>query len=198
MQKLLVYYGAFNPITKAHMGIMRECKKRFPGIIKGKIMPTGDGNPYKESGTLYHRVEMCKQATLRDPWINVEPFQKDWKGMLHALSTYQNLCPKQKIMCVMGSDKIKEFQHWQSKDEVYNILNNFEGICVLRNGETVYDVQTELDKLFPRTSFKMHYLDSPHPEVSSSVVRNQIKENGSSYDVDANVMIYIRNHGLYR
>lgn len=202
VKRVLVHYGAFNPPTIGHTAALAHARSIVRDVSKVKMVPCGNGNPWKPMVDLNHRVAMCQLAT-KDTAVDVEPFEKEWRGHKSVLEIYRSLCPKQRVSCFVGSDKVAELAYWEHQEDAYTMMKEFEVVCLPRDGTTEGDVRRRLSNIFPilgQSNFTVLPSLGEIEKISSTTVRELIRDEDDQWKelVDPSVAEYIETHGLYR
>jgi len=178
--KVLVYGGAFNPPTRAHIDLSGSVRKKA-GFDKVLFVP---------SKTTYIRIDQEKDGVFPDerrlamleavaavhPWMLVSDYEITQASQPR---TYQTLCHfrKQGMDCglLIGADKLIELETgWR---HVREIAHEFGIYCMQRDG-------LDLERLISESAFLsdireyIHLYPSPlsYQTASSSAIRARLRE----------------------
>jgi nicotinate-nucleotide adenylyltransferase len=170
MRKVGLYFGTFNPIHIGHLIIANYMVEN--SNLDEIWMVVTPHNPFKRKSSLldnHHRFELVYKATENYP--KIKPSDIEFKlpqpnyttnTLAHISETYLD----KEFCLIMGEDNLKSFHKWK----------NFETILE-RHHIYVYPrisdgtVATQFD-----THPKIHKVDAPIVQISSTQVRNGIKE----------------------
>ncbi len=192
--KVAILGGAFDPITTGHIKncqFVLNTSKTFDEVW---LMPCYKHMNGKKMESYEHRLNMCKLAAEKDPRIKVSDFEG-----IHKLSgeTYQlvkaiekeKLTENHNFSLIIGQDNANTFDRWVNADVLEQMIRF---VVVPRPG------------VEPEGNW---YLKSPHiwlsndgtlSDVSSTLVREQIRTKGNSSFVDQDVLNYILENKLYQ
>ncbi|WP_034042209.1 nicotinate (nicotinamide) nucleotide adenylyltransferase [Wocania ichthyoenteri] len=167
--KVGLYFGSFNPIHIGHLVIANHLVEHSDlDQIWFVVTPH---NPFKKKSSLldnYQRLEMVYRATkdytkLKPSDIEFNLPQPNYT--INTLTYLQEKYPDYKFSLIMGEDNLKSFHKWK----------NFE--LILKNHH-IY-VYPRISKGSIETQFddhkKIHHIDAPIMELSSTFIRNAIK-----------------------
>jgi nicotinate-nucleotide adenylyltransferase len=170
MRKIGLYFGTFNPIHIGHLIIANYMVENSD--LDEIWMVVTPHNPFKKKSSLldnHHRFELVYKATENYP--KLKPSDIEFKlpqpnyttnTLAHISETYQD----KEFCLIMGEDNLKSFHKWK----------NFETI-IERHHIYVYPrisdgtLATQFD-----THPKIHKLDAPIIQISSTLIRNGIRD----------------------
>jgi nicotinate-nucleotide adenylyltransferase len=170
--KIGLYFGTFNPIHVGHL-IIANYFAEFTDLEQIWIVVTPH-NPLKKKNTLlddYHRLEMVHLATANYP--KLKPSDIEFKlsqpnYTVNTLAHLQEKFPQNEFALIMGEDNLNSLQKWKNYEV---ILHNHELYVYPRiSAET----KPELPFL-KEFNAKIHIIDAPVVEISSTFIRNAIK-----------------------
>jgi len=168
--KIGLYFGTFNPIHIGHLTIANHMAEYSD--LDAIWMVVTPHNPFKKKSTLLdnnHRYEMVNIATEDYPKIkpsNIEFKLPQPNYTVNTLAHLKEKYPVYEFCLIMGEDNLKGLHKWK----------NYEVILAHHN---VY--------VYPRISEgtvehqftdhpKIHRVNAPIMEISSTFIRNAIKE----------------------
>ncbi len=164
--------GCFNPVTKAHIDLIKSVMKREE-LEKVFFVPMGDLYEKKDLICLEHRIKMLELALQKETGFEILAISNNEKKM-YAIDTFQmidQLFPKTERFFIMGSDNYKKILEWKNAKK---LLRNYHYIVLDR----------EMGNM---------------KQISSSIVRQKIKQNESIDDlVPKKVIEYIKQKNLYK
>ena len=165
-----LYFGSFNPIHIGHLIIANQLVENSDlDQIWFVVTPH---NPFKKKSTLldnFQRLEMVFLATkdydkLKESNIEFNLPQPNYT--INTLTYLQEKYPKYQFSLIMGEDNLKSFHKWKNFEV---ILENHNIYVYPRISEGIVDTQFSSHK-------KIHKIDAPIMEISSTMIRNAIKE----------------------
>lgn len=168
--KVGLYFGTFNPIHVGHIIIANHVLENSD--LDEVWMVVTPHNPLKKKSSLledYHRLQMIHLAT--ETYEKLKPSDIEFKlsqpnYTINTLVHLKEKFPKHQFSLIMGEDNLKSLHKWK----------NYE--LILRD----YDIY-----VYPRISEakipdefinhpQIHKVNAPVIELSSTFIRNSIKE----------------------
>ena len=186
MKKVLAFFGAFNPPTRAHLELAdyawRETGRE--GIIfvpsRTDYIRNNQGKDAVYSNE--EREEMLRRLADSRPWMRV----CDWE--LHQAEqprTYRTLCHLREEgyepSLLMGSDKLRELSSgWKHVPE---IAREFGIVCLARGKDSCREIIRD-DPFLQAISDGIVLLDTPDhwKGISSTAVREILRQPGDPED----------------
>ena len=171
MKKIGLYFGTFNPIHIGHLAIANHMAE-YSDLDEIWMVVTPH-NPFKKKNTLldnHHRLEMVFRATESYP--KLKPSDIEFKlpqpnYTIHTLVHLQEKHPNYSFNLIMGEDNLKGFHKWKNYE---TILENHEIYIYPRISKGTVEHQF-------RGHTKINMIDAPVMEISSTFIRNAIKNN---------------------
>lgn len=167
--KVGLYFGTFNPIHIGHL-IIANHMAEYSGLDQIWLVITPH-NPLKKKNTLlddHHRLEMVHLAT--EDYPKLKPSDIEFRlpqpnYTVHTLAHLQEKYPSHEFSLIMGEDNLNSLHKWKN----YEVLLQNHDIYVYPriNTETI---NPALDHS------RIHRVDAPVMEISSTLIRNNIKE----------------------
>lgn len=169
--KIGLYFGTFNPIHVGHLVIANHLAEY--GDLDQVWFVVTPQSPFKVKHSMldnHQRLEMVYRATkdydkLRPCDIEFNLPQPNYT--INTLVHLQEKFPEHTFALIMGEDNLKGFHKWKNHEL---ILEGYHIYVYPRISEGI--VETQFDK-HP----KIHHVDAPIMELSSTFIRNSIKEN---------------------
>lgn len=164
-----LYFGTFNPIHIGHL-IIANHMAEYSGLDQIWLVITPH-NPLKKKNTLlddHHRLEMVHLAT--EDYPKLKPSDIEFRlpqpnYTVHTLAHLQEKYPSYEFSLIMGEDNLNSLHKWKNYEV---ILHNHDIYVYPRiNTETI---NPSLDRS------RIHRIDAPVMEISSTFIRNSIKE----------------------
>jgi nicotinate-nucleotide adenylyltransferase len=189
--KVGLYFGSFNPIHVGHL-IIASYMVDYTDLEQVWFIISPQ-NPLKnKTGLLneYERFEMIRLAIEDDPRFKVSDIEFHLPRPSYTIDTLTYLDekhPEHQWYLIMGTDTTDTLPKWKNYQQ---ILNNYKIAAYKRPG---FDANTGF--LHPSITF---YEDVPQMEISSSFIRNAIKNKKSvKYLLPNKTYQYIDKWGFY-
>ncbi|WP_282135047.1 nicotinate (nicotinamide) nucleotide adenylyltransferase [Seonamhaeicola maritimus] len=168
--KIGLYFGSFNPIHVGHLVIANHIAENSD--LDQVWFVVTPHNPFKKKSTLldnYQRLEMVYRATQDYPKLKPSDIEFKLPQPNYTINTLAHLEEKyeaHEFCLIMGEDNLKHFHKWKNANV---ILENYH----------IY-VYPRIPKQTVETKFddheKVHFIDAPVMEISSTFIRKSIKE----------------------
>ena len=184
--------GSFCPPTIAHVELAKKCIEA--GYCDRVVLvPVNDAYKKDTNIEAKHRIEMVRLALKDEENVTYSLHEQGYDKMVYtydSLKMLQKQYPDARIVFIAGADKLplKWFQREALISEFGFILTNRGDI----DCETEIAKSSTLSKY--RDNIKILHYDS---NVSSTMVREEIGENGYTNLVAPAVMDYICEHNLF-
>ncbi|GAA3644425.1 nicotinate (nicotinamide) nucleotide adenylyltransferase [Flavivirga jejuensis] len=167
--KVGLFFGSFNPIHIGHLVIANHLAE-YSDLDQVWFVVTPH-NPFKKKSSLldnYQRLEMVYRATkdytkLKPSDIEFNLPQPNYT--INTLVYLQEKYPDHAFSLIMGEDNLKSFHKWKNYEL---ILENHHIYVYPRISKNKIETQFDGHK-------KIHYIDAPIMELSSTLIRNAIK-----------------------
>ncbi|MFH6767126.1 nicotinate (nicotinamide) nucleotide adenylyltransferase [Gaetbulibacter aquiaggeris] len=168
--KVGLFFGSFNPIHIGHLVIANHLVE-YSDLDQVWFVVTPH-NPFKNKNTLlnnYQRLEMVYRATkdyskLKPSDIEFNLAQPNYT--INTLVHLQEKYPQHEFALIMGEDNLKSFHKWKNYEL---ILENHHIYVYPRVSEQKVETQFDNHK-------KIHLINAPIMELSSTFIRNAIKK----------------------
>ena len=203
--KIGILGGTFDPIHKGHMHIASAALKEF-SLDSVWFMPAG--NPYFKAGTGVTapelRLNMVRAAiSSYNEKFEVCDIEINDTSETHTADTLlklHGLYPEHSFYYIMGLDSLIMLYKWYRPDI---ILSNAVILCADRDSgadvqNAVLNEGERLAAIYPKTEFDIRLIHTPRMNISSSMIRQMVKENKNiSEYVDPAVFRLIKENRLY-
>jgi len=168
--KVGLFFGSFNPIHIGHLVIANHLVE-YSDLDQVWFVVTPH-NPFKNKNTLldnYQRLEMVYRATkdytkLKPSDIEFNLPQPNYT--INTLVHLQEKYPQHEFALIMGEDNLKSFHKWKNYEL---ILENHHIYVYPRVSDQKVETRFDGHK-------KIHVINAPLMELSSTFIRNAIKE----------------------
>ena len=197
MKKIGLYFGSFNPIHIGHLAIANYMIEFSPGLdhIWFVISPQ---NPLKKKLTLlanHHRLHLAELAIGNDPELEVSDIEFNLPRPSYTIDTLTYLeerYPANRFILIMGADNLSTINKWKNHDL---LLEKYEIYVYPRPGYPTDKIGAYKNIL---ENAKIHMVDAPLMEISSSFIRTSIIEGKNiRYFLPPKVYEYIREMHFY-
>ncbi len=198
MASIVVYGGSFNPIHNGHLGICRWAKDRF-GADQVLLIPAAYP-PHKEAPDLASgedRAAMCRLAAEDLPWLSVEEFELRRGGKSYTVDTISYLrqqYPGDQLLLMIGTDMFLTFRQWRRWQEIGKMARL---LVASRHQDDLEQLKAQQRSL-EADGVQSILMENPVEELSSTQVRQQLRETRECDRIPPAVLAYIRAHELYR
>ncbi len=183
--------GTFNPVHLGHL-IVAEWMLDALQLNKVLFVPNyrHPFQKHKEITTPRRRLKMLELATDDYPDFEVSTLELDRGDISYTIDTLRYMRdnnPDTELFYLIGEDNVPEFDRWK---EPRNILALATVVVYRRKLNTTNQT--------PDESTPFMYMDTPIIEISSSQIRERIRQNKSCRSLlPPGVYQYIREHRLY-
>ena len=168
--KVGLFFGTFNPIHVGHL-IIANYMAEFSDLDQVWLVVT-PLSPFKKKSTLLdnnHRLEMVYQAT--EPYPKLRPSDIEFNlpepnYTINTLTYLNEKFPDYNFCLIMGEDNLKGFHKWKN----YELILETHDLYVYPR---VNEIPIENDLI---SNEKVHAIDAPIIELSSTFIRKAIKE----------------------
>ncbi|MFL3660850.1 MAG: nicotinate (nicotinamide) nucleotide adenylyltransferase [Polaribacter sp.] len=193
MNKVGLYFGTFNPIHVGHLIIANHMVENSD--LDEIWMVVTPHNPFKKKSSLlgnHHRYELVYKATEKYPKIKASDIEFKLPQPNYTAHTLAHISDKYKdkeFCLIMGEDNLKSFHKWKNFE---TILEHHQLYVYPRVSEEL--LETSLDQ-HP----KIHKVEAPIIQISSTMIRKGIKEGKNIQPMlTKEVWNYIDEMNFYR
>lgn len=187
--KIGLYFGSFNPIHTGHLIIATHVLNSTD--LNQVWLVVSPQNPLKKSSSLlneYHRLHLAKSAIEGEKNIKVSSIEFKLPKPSYTIDTLTHLnekYPEHDFSIIMGSDSYNNIHNWKN---YLLLLKNYNIYIYRRPGFEITLQETNV-----------HILDAPLLEISSTRIRELIKQGKSfRFFVPDVVKEEIENNNYYK
>lgn len=179
--------GTFNPPHIGHLAIAEQVCEIL-GLDTIHFMPTAEPGHADRKTTIdtHYRVDMVDYAIEDNPYFALDLTEVNRGGKTYTVETMKELKeanPETEYFFIIGGDMVEDLPNWKDIDELVTLVN-FVGVN--RPG---YE---------PETNYSIIWIDTLKIDLSSSVIRQRVKDGLSiKYLTPDPVINYIEQKGLY-
>ena len=168
--KIGLFFGTFNPIHVGHLTIANHLVE-YTDLDQVWFLVTPH-SPFKKKNSLlddHQRLEMVYRAVKDYPKLRQSDIEFNLPQPNYTINTLTHLeekYPEHSFALIMGEDNLKSFHKWKN----YQVILELHDIYVyprMSGGQ----METEFED-HP----KIHHVDAPIMELSSTFIRKSIKE----------------------
>ena len=192
--KILIFGGTFNPIHNGHL-ILAENSINEEGFDKVVFIPTM--NPYyKDTLDFDTRLKMLKMAIKDNDKFAYSSIEKKYnlEGKLYLILEKISKLSDDDVTILIGSDSLMNLDWWYKIDK---ILKKYK-ILVLRRDDEDEAIEMKINEYKEKYGAHIKVLNNKRVEISSSMIREMIKEGKSiKYLVTNEVEKFIKDENLY-
>jgi nicotinate-nucleotide adenylyltransferase len=184
-----LYFGSFNPIHNGHLIIASYVADS--GLVDKVWFVVSPQNPLKPSSSLlneYHRLHLVNLAIEKDNRFKANDIEFKLPKPSYTIDTLtylQERYPEHTFTVIMGGDSYTNLPKWKNYTQ---LINNYSFIIYQRPSFDIFD-----------TPNNIHVLQAPLLEISSTEIRNRIKQKKSIlYMLPENVRTEIEQNNYYK
>lgn len=200
MIKKGIFGGTFDPIHNGHLHVAYEALYDL-GIDKIIFVPSGNP-PHKTEKSVTDseiRYELVKKAIEDEKKFEVSSYEIDKGGLSYTYETlehFNKIEPDTKWYFITGTDCLMELNSWKNIDR---ILSSCIFVVFNRSGYNRVEIIEQKKQIERKYNKKIIYLDIPVLNISSTNIRNKIREEKNiSYLIPKKVESLLEKMNLYK
>ncbi len=192
--KIGIMGGTFDPIHNAHITIAKKAKEQFL-LDKVIFMPSGNPPHKSEITDKNIRFEMVKLAIKNEFEISDYEIKKEeYSYTLNTLKHFHTLYPDGELYFIIGEDSLNDIYKWYKPKEILALCNL---LVFPRISKT--DTSQKSEEVMTNLGGNIQVIDAPITQISSTQIRNMIKENKNVDNMLVKeVSEFINEKNLYR
>ena len=196
MKKVGILGGTFDPIHKGHIGLAMAAKEQF-NLDMMWIMPTHI-SPHKQRESItddIHRLMMIERSLPDESLeMSVLEFARNGKSFTSdTLTALHNEHPDGEWYYVMGEDSLRDFPKWHEP----HVIASLAKIPVAIREEDKRSFQKLLKERNRQFNNAFLPLETAYQPVSSTMLRNLLRNGEGSDMITPEALSYIHRFGLY-
>ncbi|GEM86178.1 nicotinate-nucleotide adenylyltransferase [Meiothermus granaticius] len=189
--RLGIFGGSFDPIHNGHLLVASEASEALR-LERVLFITTARPTHKTPIAPPEARHEMTVLATADDERLVASRLELDRPGPSYTVDTLEGLHrgwpPPLELFFITGADAYNDVNTWHQAERLTELA---QLVAVTRPGYTY--------RMDPFFSSRVHTLEIPGLEISSSMIRSRLREGqGIRYLVPRLVEEYIVKHRLYR
>lgn len=198
MSQTVLYGGTFNPIHRGHLEICLRAREAV-GAQEVLLMPAALP-PHKSTGELApdrDRLAMCALAAEPYGFISVDDYEIRRGGRSYTVDTLRYLTqirPGEKFWLLMGTDMFLTFTQWRDWERIGELATL---LVAAREEEDLGRLEAQKAALEKLGVPSVLLENAPLP-MSSTEIRRELRETGTTRKVCPQVLAYIQERGLYQ
>ena len=199
-KKVGIIGGTFNPIHLGHL-ILAEYAYDEYQLDEILFIPTGISY-FKDPNTVLDikmRITLTGEAIEDNPHFALSTIETDRPGNSYTYETLEELNkrnPDVRYYLIIGADSLFQIESWKEPDI---IMENAIILAASRKDQGIDLLKEKADELMKKFHSEIHILTCPMIDISSTDIRNRIKEGKSiKYLVKEQTENYIKKYQLYR
>lgn len=185
-----LYFGSFNPVHVGHCIIASHIVQTTE--LDQVWLVVSPQNPFKPSSSLlneYHRLHLVKLALEGETKLKASDVEFYLPRPSYTIDTMTYLAeknPGHKYSIIMGSDGLQNLHNWKNAEV---LVKNYDIYVYRRAG---FEAVTSLNA-------RLHVLDAPLLDISSTHIRYMIKQDKSiRYLVPDKVLEELEKSSYYK
>lgn len=201
--KIGLYFGTFNPIHIGHL-IIANHMAEYAGLDQVWMVVTPH-NPLKKKSTLlddYHRLQMVHLATEDFPKIRPSDIEFKLSQPNYTINTLVHLqekFPDYDFSLIMGEDNLRSLHKWKNYEAILAHHEIYVYPRLEAKGKTGETISAETENILFKDHPKIHMIDAPVVEISSTFIRSNIKKGKNVQPLlPLKVWEYIDHNNFYK
>lgn len=191
-EKIAIFGGSFDPVTKGHEELVKNLSEKFDRVI---VVPSNI-SPFKKdtkAEDAFHRIEMLKLVFGDIEKVEISDFELKQKGTSYShltVSHFKKIYPDANFFIIVGSDMVVDLDKWERFSELCGMATFF---IQKREG---FKIALSDKKKLREMGAKLKYSKTAIPDYSSTLSRVALAFCNQSI-VSENVYDYIKSNNLY-
>ena len=195
--KIGLFGGTFDPIHIGHMILMENVINNLD-LDKIYVLPNSNP-PHKlenKKTALNLRLKMVKEAIKDNPKLEINDYDYRDNEIHYTFNTinyFKKSYPNDEFFFIMGEDSFLDIEKWKNYKEI--LKENL--IIFKRYSNKNFSLISKINQV-RKYNKNIYLIDNIALDISSTLIRNLVKENKSiRYLVDDEVINIIKEEKLY-
>lgn len=195
--KIGLFGGTFDPIHIGHMILMENVINNLD-LDKIYVLPNSNP-PHKlenKKTALNLRLKMVKEAIKDNPKLEINDYDYRDNEIHYTFETinyFKKSFPNDEFFFIMGEDSFLDIEKWKNYKEI--LKENL--IIFKRYSNKNFSLISKINQV-RKYNKNIYLIDNIALDISSTLIRNLVKENKSiRYLVDDEVINIIKEEKLY-
>lgn len=168
-----IFGGTFDPPHVGHLILAAEARDQLDlDCVLWVVTPDPPHKTTRALTPLETRLVMVHAAIDGDERFQISRIEIDRPGPHYSADTVRILAeeyPGSQLYYLMGGDSLRDLPTWKRPNEFIRAL---DGIGVMRRPQDFVDLPL-LERTLPGITAKVHFIDAPLLEISSSAIRER-------------------------
>lgn len=195
--KIGLFGGTFDPIHIGHMILMENVINNLD-LDKIYVLPNSNP-PHKlenKKTALNLRLKMVNEAIKDNPKLEINDYDYRDNEIHYTFETinyFKKYYPNDEFFFIMGEDSFLDIEKWKNYKEILN-----ENLIIFkRYSNKNFSLISKINQV-RKYNKNIYLIDNIALDISSTLIRNLVKENKSiRYLVDDEVINIIKEEKLY-
>jgi nicotinate-nucleotide adenylyltransferase len=171
--RLGIFGGTFDPPHVGHLILAAEARDQLRlDRVLWVITPDPPHKMGRAITPLVTRLKLVEAAICQDSQFEISRVEIDRPGPHYSVDTVDilaRLYPQTELFYLMGGDSLHDLADWIRPRQFIAAL---AGIGVMRRPQDLVDL-ARLERFLPGVAAKVHFVDAPLLEISSSSIRER-------------------------
>lgn len=191
-KRIGIYAGVFNPVHAGHIAFALQAIKtaKLDGVV---FVPERNPRHKPEAEHFAHRVAMLKRAVRPHPAMAVLELVDRRFSVQRTWPQLEAVFAADELVLLAGSDAALQMPYWHRSERM---LRNCELVVGVRDTHDVPNVQL-LITAWQQPPKRLHIFESFAADVSSSDVRQALRQRQETKGLLQSVQQYARHNWLY-
>lgn len=198
--KIGIMGGTFDPVHNGHLMLGRYARDLF-ALDEIWFMPNGNP-PHKENDSIEsltkHRVEMVRRAITGEKNFVLQLYEVNRKEVNYSYLTMEHFkeeYPEDEFYFIIGADSLFALERWVKPER---LLKTCVILAAYRDGKKTSEMEEQISYLNEKYNADIRLLRTPDVDISSSDIRQMLKEGKSIDEMVPNVVCkYIEEQHLF-
>lgn len=200
MKKKGIFGGTFDPIHNGHLHIAYEALYKL-NLDKVIFIPSGNP-PHKTDKVITDatiRYKLVKDVIQNEKKFEVSDYELKNESLSYTYKTLKHFNEKHEDTewyFITGADCLMQLDSWKNINEVLSLCNF---VVFRRSGYSMEDMLKQKERIEKKFNKKIIFLDIPVIDISSTTIRNKIKNGENiSYLVPEKARCMVNKMNLYK